>query len=73
LRQGINEYVNKEGPMPTCHDLKKGEVYICGDCGLEVQVTRECDCEDSESECACTTQPGACVFTCCGEEMKKKT
>jgi hypothetical protein len=58
--------------MPTCHDLKKGEVYVCGDCGLEVQVTRECDCDESESRCACTTDDNACVFTCCGEEMKKK-
>jgi hypothetical protein len=59
--------------MPTCHDLKKGEVYVCADCGLEMQVTKECECEESARECACTTEPGACVFTCCGEEMQKKS
>jgi hypothetical protein len=58
--------------MPKCHDLKKNDVYICEDCGLELQVVKECRCDDSTQECACYTEPNACVFSCCGEEMRKK-
>ncbi len=60
--------------MAQCHEMKKGEVYTCPDCGIEVQVLREC--EDPEK---CT--PGAhkgsekapeCGFSCCGRELEKK-
>ncbi len=58
--------------MPKCHDLKKNEVYACEHCGLEMQVIKECTCDESTQDCACYTEPHACVFSCCGEEMKKK-
>ncbi len=57
--------------MPKCHDLKKNEVYGCGQCKLELQVISECECDDSTEVCACYTQPNSCVFSCCNEEMKK--
>lgn len=51
----------------SCHDLKKGQVLVCGDCGLELKVKKACNCEEEET--------GACSeggFTCCGGEMKVK-
>ena len=53
--------------MMSCHDLKKGEVLVCEECGLELKVTKSCDCGEEES--------GACSeggFSCCGLNMKKK-
>ncbi len=26
--------------MSTCHDMKQGEVYVCVDCGIELQVIK---------------------------------
>ena len=57
--------------MAKCHDLKKGQVYGCEHCKLEMKVIRECECDDTPEACACLTQPGSCVFKCCDEEMKK--
>jgi len=51
--------------MPTCHELKKGDILYCEDCGLELQVTKNCNCAEE----------GACSdagFTCCGGDLKKK-
>jgi hypothetical protein len=28
--------------MPSCHDMRKGEIYVCPDCGIELQVVNEC-------------------------------
>jgi hypothetical protein len=56
--------------MPNCSEMKKGEVYVCGTCGMELQVIKECSeessktCDLSEDEC--------CNFSCCGAELKKK-
>lgn len=56
--------------MPSCHDMKLGEVYVCGECGLELQVVKECkDCGESAESCACSEH---CDFSCCGEPMKLK-
>ena len=55
--------------MTDCHDMKKGEIYHCEECGLELKVVNECvDCGPTEEECAC----GPCEFVCCGEELKLK-
>ena len=56
--------------MANCSTMKKGEVYVCANCGLELQVVRECDedkCPSRKGE-----QAGGCTFTCCGEELVKK-
>lgn len=55
--------------MTDCHDMEKGQIYVCEDCGLELKVIKECvDCGPTEEECAC----GPCEFVCCGEELKLK-
>ncbi len=56
--------------MPSCHDMKMDEVYVCGECGLELQVIKECHEVGKEvSDCGCTEH---CTFACCGQEMKLK-
>lgn len=51
--------------MVTCHELKKGDKLVCSECGLELKITKACNCSEE----------GACHdagFSCCGGEMKKK-
>lgn len=53
-----------------CHDMKKGQIYACEDCGLELQVVAECkECGTPQGECGCT-EP--CIFQCCGDSLKLK-
>ena len=40
---------------------RKGERYRCRTCGMEVQVTADCRCQD----------PGMVHFHCCGQELQK--
>jgi len=54
--------------MPSCHDMKLGQVYVCKGCSLEIKVAKECDECGAEEEGTC----GPCAFTCCGESMKLK-
>ncbi len=55
--------------MTDCHDMKKGQVYMCEDCGLELTVTKECEeCEDTIEACGCAP----CKFICCGEPLALK-
>ena len=51
--------------MVSCDQLKENDVFICSDCGLELTVTKACDCAE---EGACTEEG----FVCCGKAMKKK-
>ena len=41
----------------NCSEMKLGQIYVCGDCGLELKVVKECDC--SEDSCTCA-EPGSC-------------
>ena len=59
--------------MPSCHDMKKGEIYVCKDCGLELQVVRECkDAGSPAEDCACHAEGNPCTFSCCGGDLVKK-
>jgi hypothetical protein len=53
--------------MADCGHLKVGDIVTCGDCGLEMKVTKACDC-GSEAEGACEDSG----FSCCGKAMEKK-
>jgi len=56
--------------MPNCHEMKKGDVYVCEDCGLELQVVNECkECGIPADQCGC----GPCTFVCCDRELAKKS
>jgi hypothetical protein len=59
--------------MTSCHDMKKGDIFYCQDCGLELKVVKECeDTEPSAGECGCCSSESDCTFMCCGEELMKK-
>lgn len=56
--------------MANCHEMKLGQVYVCEDCGLELQVVKECDeCDKPQEECGCTEH---CTFECCGKPLALK-
>jgi hypothetical protein len=60
--------------MPSCNEMKKGEVYYCGECGLELKVVKECkDAKKDAETCACCGEDDICCdITCCGEPLSKK-
>ena len=62
--------------MASCHDMKKGEIYHCPDCGLELQVIAECtDCQKSshDGSCECSEEDhDCCEMSCCGKPLVKK-
>lgn len=57
--------------MATCHEMKEGEIYTCDTCGIELQVVKQCGSE-GKVECSIPEEQD-CHFTCCGEELKKKS
>lgn len=50
-----------------CRDMKRGEVYVCEACGIELQVVKECDHKDAENDAS------TCGFTCYGEPLKLRS
>ncbi len=58
--------------MLSCHDVKKGDVLVCEECGLELKVVKECEEAETEEECCCDTDESDCGFVCCGMDMVKK-
>jgi hypothetical protein len=54
--------------MIDCSEMKKGQIYGCEDCGLELQVIQECKDCGPEGSCAVSE----CTFKCCGQELKLK-
>lgn len=57
--------------MADCSTMKKGEIYVCRDCGFTIEVVEECDTSNAASH-SCSAG-SACTFTCCGEDLVKKT
>ncbi len=56
--------------MIHCTDMKKGQIYYCDDCGLELQVMKECKgCGSSEDTC----EHVECRFVCCDRFLKLKS
>ncbi len=52
--------------MANCEEMKKGDVFVCKNCGLELQVVKKCTCGSGSTQ-SCTVP-----LQCCGEDMKKK-
>jgi len=52
--------------MASCVEMKKGDIYKCETCGLELKVMKSCACVAGE-EVSCTAQ-----LQCCGKDMIKK-
>lgn len=61
------------GIMVQCHEMKKGDIYVCQDCGIELQVVKDCkDAETMAEVCGCKDSSMPCTFSCCGKELVKK-
>ncbi|MGA1789891.1 MAG: hypothetical protein ACMUIM_00270 [bacterium] len=59
--------------MAGCHDMKKGEIYMCEDCGMELQVIKECkDVGKPAADCSCHSEEESCTIECCGNPLVKK-
>ena len=55
--------------MVNCHEMKKGTVYVCDGCGLELQVMSECkDAGKPAEDCSCAP----CMLRCCGKDLELK-
>jgi hypothetical protein len=57
--------------MPSCTEMKAGEIYVCSDCGLELQVVKSC-ADGEHSHDSCSMEGGGCVLRCCDEELVLK-
>jgi ribosomal protein L34E len=63
----------EDSKMANCHEMKKGEVYVCKECGLELQVVKECrDVGTPAEQCGCHETADPCTFSCCGMDLVKK-
>ena len=51
--------------MVSCAQMKKGEIYTCPDCALELQVVKE-----HAGKGTCAADP--CKLMCCDREMELK-
>lgn len=49
---------NEQGIAPP----KKGDRFQCESCGMAIQVTADCKCQDDQHV----------LFHCCGEQMKEQ-
>jgi hypothetical protein len=59
--------------MINCHEMRRGDVLFCEECGLELQVVNECmEAGKEVQDCGCHSINSACTFTCCGHALKKK-
>ena len=60
--------------MPNCHEMKSGEIYTCSDCGLELQVVKQCgDPANAPADCGCYQHSSPDnTLSCCGKELVKK-
>ena len=51
--------------MTTCVDMKVGQIYVCPECGVELQVVKACG-ESDHPSCG----PQQCKLMCCDQEMQ---
>ena len=52
--------------MANCVDMKEGDLFVCENCKLELQVVKSCSCV-AVGEVVCTVP-----LQCCGKDMVKK-
>ena len=59
--------------MANCQEMKNGDIYKCEDCGMEIQVIKECkDYGTPADTCTCATAKNLCTLSCCGKDLVKK-
>jgi ribosomal protein S2 len=53
--------------------MRKSEIFVCEDCGMELQVVKECkEVGIPVEECVCHTEENPCSIECCGKPLVKK-
>jgi hypothetical protein len=55
--------------MTRCDEMRQGDVYVCEQCGLEIEILEECshvDEDDADETCRLEE------FRCCGEPLTLK-
>jgi len=54
--------------------MKRNEVYACEQCGMELQVLKECvDVGKPAEECTCHAETQEkCEITCCGQGLVRR-
>ena len=57
----MTDKMSQAGASKNTQTPKKGEKYRCSQCGMEVQVTSDCRCNN----------PDHVHFQCCGEKLQK--
>jgi len=57
--------------MSKCDEMKKGQVFVCEDCGLELEVIKECEECGPDSDKACGYEE--CEFKCHGKALRLKS
>jgi len=60
-KKSTNPTTSQPAGAATRHNPKKGEHYRCAQCGMEVQVNRDCGCGE----------PNKVHFECCGKELQR--
>ncbi len=61
--------------MPNTTELKKGDTYLCDDCGLEMKVTNQSSYAAVAGSTTCgsySTDAPTVNLKCCGADMAKK-
>ncbi len=66
LSRRMATYRKGREAMASCSEMKAGEVYVCEECGLELQVLKSC-ADSEEGACACAES-----LTCCGGPLVLK-
>ena len=61
MTQKMSEASNKVPVDAGVGSPKKGEIFRCEKCGMEVKITADCRCENSSMV----------HFHCCGQELAK--
>ncbi|HLJ94070.1 MAG TPA: hypothetical protein VKU02_12860 [Gemmataceae bacterium] len=58
----VAQGMSRAGQKTMAHGTRprKGENYRCESCGMQLQVTADCKCDEDDAH-----------FRCCGQEMKK--
>jgi hypothetical protein len=53
--------------------MRKDEIYVCSDCGLELKVVQQCRDTGKEGQtCGCEDDREPCAISCCGKELIRK-
>jgi len=55
--------------MVHCSDMKNGQIYFCEECGLELQVIKECTEDGAHPK---GTPCKHCTHICCDKELQLK-